>query len=179
LIQSRGDKDPLDFLSEVISSENHYPVELKVTAANYLNPYIHSKRSVAPEPRFIHEPITVPEFTSIEEAETYLALLPARVGRGEISFDDAEKISLLTRNYIEATIDARKLELQIVAQGGSRDVSIRIEGGLRTMPGHGNVIMPTFNGHQIDGAATPALPEHQAPKANWNYMRKSAEARNC
>jgi hypothetical protein len=36
LIQSRGDKDPLDFLSEVITSPNHYSHELKVQASKTL-----------------------------------------------------------------------------------------------------------------------------------------------
>jgi hypothetical protein len=159
LIQSRGDKDPLDFLSEVISSTNHYPHELKVQASNILAPYLHSKRSVAPEPRFIQEPITVPHFQSIDEAEAYLAELPSRVGRGQISFDDAEKISFLTRNYIEARIDATKLQLQIAAQGGEHEQIIRIEGGLPVMPGHENVIMPDFTGHAIDGEVVKSLPE--------------------
>jgi hypothetical protein len=121
LIQSRGDKDPLDFLSEVISSQNHYPHELKVQASNILAPYLHSKRSVLIPPRFIETPIKVPDFQSVEEAERYLASLPAKLGRGEIDFEAAEKISLLTRNYIEARIDATKLQLQIEAQGGGHD----------------------------------------------------------
>ena len=36
LLKSRGDKDPLDFLSEVISGNGEYPAELKVTASNIL-----------------------------------------------------------------------------------------------------------------------------------------------
>jgi hypothetical protein len=77
LLQSRGDKDPLDFLSEVITSTNHYSDELKVQAANYLTPYLHSKRSVAaPAPRYVDSPVQVPNFQSVDEAENFLASLP-------------------------------------------------------------------------------------------------------
>ena len=110
LIQERGDKDPLDFLSEVISSENHYTVDQKISAANYLNPYLHSKRSVAPEPRFIREPIEVPVFQSIHEAESFLAALPARVARGEIGFEDGEKIDLAVGDRRGCLPDPRSVE---------------------------------------------------------------------
>jgi hypothetical protein len=148
LIQSRNDKDPLDFLSEVITSTNHYSNELKVQASNILAPYLHSKRSVLIPSRFIETPIEVPEFQSIEEAEAYLALLPARVGRGEISFEDAEKISLLTRNYIEATIDHQKLRLQIAAAGGDRDQVIRfgpLHPSVQSPDGVGLDVLPGTN----------------------------------
>jgi hypothetical protein len=113
-------------------------------------------------PRFIETPITVPEYQSIEEAEDYLRRLPARVARGEISFDDAEKISLLTRNYIEASIDAAKLQLQIADHGGHREQIIQIVGGLPTPPGCEGVIMPhqasqPMNGPAIDGEVIPTL----------------------
>ena len=73
LLSSRGDKDPLDFLSEVISTNDTYSPELKVTAANYLTPYLHSKRSVAaPAPRYIDSPVQVPEFQSMTKPKPSL-----------------------------------------------------------------------------------------------------------
>jgi hypothetical protein len=164
LIQSRGDKDPLDFLSEVISSENHYTVDQKISAANYLNPYLHSKRSVLVDPRFIETPVQVPEFQSIEEAEAYLASLPAKLGRGEVDFEVSEKISLLTRNYIETKIDAEKLRLQIASQGGEREQTIHITGGLPPLPAT-NIIMPELNGRAIDGEVVKSIPEMIAPES--------------
>jgi hypothetical protein len=52
LIQSRGDKDPLDFLSEVISTPNTYSAELKVQACNILTPYLHGKVGSTPAARY-------------------------------------------------------------------------------------------------------------------------------
>lgn len=98
LLQERGDKDPLDFLSEIISNENHYPVELKVQAANYLTPYLHSKRGTLEAPRFIDTPIQVPEFQSLADAENYLALIPVHLGRGEMDSRTALELSTLTKN---------------------------------------------------------------------------------
>ena len=69
LLKSRGDKDPLDFLSEVISGNGEYPAELKVTASNILAPYVHSKRGALVAPRFIGEPVQVPDFQSTDDAE--------------------------------------------------------------------------------------------------------------
>jgi hypothetical protein len=102
LIQGRGDKDPLDFLSEVATSNNYSP-ELKVQASNILAPYLHSKRSVAaPAPRYIDSPVKVPEFTSIADAENFLASLPVLLGRGELNSQSALELSSLTRNWISA-----------------------------------------------------------------------------
>jgi hypothetical protein len=150
LLQSRGDKDPLDFLSEVISTNNHYSPELKVTAANYLTPYLHSKRSVAaPAPRYIDSPVQVPEFQSVDQAEAFLATLPVMLGRGELDSQTALELSTLTRAWISARYEREELQLKISAQGGPSNQTIRIEGGLPPLPGT-DVIMPEINGHTTD-----------------------------
>ena len=84
IIEARGDKDPIDVLSDIITNTTNE--ELKVQACNILASYKHSKRSTAPTPRFIEEPTVVPDFTSVDDAENYLAEIPRRVGRGELDF---------------------------------------------------------------------------------------------
>ena len=74
LIQGRGDKDPLDALPEIITT-NQDP-NIVATAANILAPYLHSKRSTAPTPRYVETPIEVPNFLSVQEDENYLASIP-------------------------------------------------------------------------------------------------------
>jgi hypothetical protein len=152
LLQSRGDKDPLDFLSEVISTNNHYSPELKVTAANYLTPYLHSKRSVAaPAPRYIDSPVQVPEFQSVDQAEIFLASLPVMLGRGELDSQTALELSTLTRAWISARHEREELQLKLANSPHSApEQRILIEGGLPVMPGHENLIMPKFNGHTLD-----------------------------
>ena len=161
LLQERGDKDPLDFLSSIMSSENTYSPELKVTAANYLTPYLHSKRSVAaPAPRYIDSPVQVPEFTSIDQAETFLASLPVLLGRGELDSQTALELSTLTRAWISARHEREELQLKIQAHGGIGDQTIRIEGGLPALPGT-DIIMPVrnqdLNGHTIEHEPRPAI----------------------
>jgi hypothetical protein len=152
LLQSRGDKDPLDFLSEVISSTNHYTPELKVTAANYLTPYLHSKRSVAaPAPRYIDSPVQVPEFQTVDQAETFLASLPAMLGRGELDSQTALELSTLTRAWISARHEREELQHKLAATGHIiHGQLIRIEGGLPPLPGT-DVIMPDMNGASGQG----------------------------
>jgi Family of unknown function (DUF5681) len=148
LIQQRGDKDPLDFLSEVISSTNHYSDELKVQAANYLTPYLHSKRSVAaPAPRYIDSPVQVPAFQSVDEAENFLATLPVLLGKGELDSQTALELSTLTRAWISARHEREELQLKLADHGGGAEQHIIIEGGLPALPGT-NVIMPHLNGIQ-------------------------------
>jgi hypothetical protein len=167
LLQSRGDKDPLDFLSEVVSTKNgQYPAELKVSAANYLTPYLHSKRSVAaPAPRYIDSPVTVPEFTSIADAENFLAALPVMLGKGELDSQSALELSSLTRSWISARYEHEELRLKIAHVHGEQEQRILIEGGLPAIPGT-NITMPVLNGAEIDGHALPALdaPASDPPK---------------
>ena len=74
LIQGRGDKDPLDALSEIVStSENP---DHRISASNILAPYLHSKRGTASAPRFLETPVEVPTFNTVQEAEAYLAHMP-------------------------------------------------------------------------------------------------------
>jgi hypothetical protein len=106
LLLSRRDKDPLDFLSEVISTANgQYPAELKVQASNILAPHLHSKVGSTPSPRFIPDKISVPTFHSITEAEDYLASLPVLLGNGELDSPSALELSRLVKNWIGAKLE--------------------------------------------------------------------------
>jgi hypothetical protein len=146
LLKSRGDKDPLDFLSEVISGNGQYPAELKITASNILAPYLHSKRGTTVAPRFVPEPISIPNFTSVQQAEDFLASISQRAGAGELDLQSALDLSTLVRNWIGVQYDRQELDLKIAATPGLRpDLNIRIEGGLPELPGT-DIIMPGING---------------------------------
>ena len=171
LIQGRGDKDPLDALSEIVTT-NQDP-NIVATAANILAPYCHSKRGMVPAPRFIPEPLEVPKFTTLDQAEDYLNDLSVRLGRGEIDSQSAIELGSLIKQWIDSRRAAIELDLKIAAQGGSGDQTIRIEGGMDPLPGC-DVIMPGtpeyarldgHNGHApvINGHA-PVI-DHQEPVA--------------
>ena len=127
LLQNRGDKDPLDFLSEVVTGPNHYTPELKVQASNILAPYLHSKRATLPAPRYFPEPVQVPNFTTVEDAEAYLARLPVMLGAGEIDSQSALELSTLVSNWITAKRQHRELELKISAQGDQPDQTTPVQ----------------------------------------------------
>ena len=146
LLQSRGDKDPLDFLSEIVSGNGAYPAELKIKAANYLTPYLHSKRGMTIAPRYIGSPVQVPEFTAIEEAETFLASLPMLLGRGELDSQTALELSTPTKNWISARYEREELQLKLAASPGAQsNLQITVTGGLPDLPGT-DIIMPQLNG---------------------------------
>jgi hypothetical protein len=162
-LEGRGDKDPIDYLSDIVT--NGKDEALRITAANYLLPYKHSKRSTAPTPRFIEDPTVVPEFTSIEQAENFLAEIPRVVGRGELDFQAGLDLSAMTKNWIDAQYAREELRLKIASQGGGAEQHIVISGGMPIMPGLENVIMPgqePTNSHALNGNRGPVI-EHQTP----------------
>jgi hypothetical protein len=160
LIQERGDKDPLDALSNIVTT-NQDPA-IVAQASSILAPYLHSKRSVAaPAPRYIDSPVQVPEFQSVDQAETFLASLPVLLGRGELDSQTALELSTLTRAWISARHEREELQLKIANNRSlSADTTIRIEGGLPPLPGC-DIIMPEINqgtnGHTIDHIPAPAI----------------------
>jgi hypothetical protein len=82
-LEARGDLDPADVLSEMVSDKT-LTKELRATAANYLLPYKYGQRGVIRVARFIPEQIEVPQFQTIQQAEDYLSNIPVLLGKGEI-----------------------------------------------------------------------------------------------
>jgi hypothetical protein len=163
-----GYKDPLQALSEIVSTSQN--PEHRISASNILAPYLHSKRGMVPAPRFIDTPVVVPEFHSITEAENYLARIPVLLGNGELDSQTALELSTLTKNWIDALYARQEYDLKLAAQGGGAEQTIHITGGLPTLPGCENLIMPQQNGvlgqhselnnRQINGTVLerPAIP---------------------
>jgi hypothetical protein len=166
LLQARGDKDPLDALSDIVT-KNQDPA-IVAQAANMLAPYVHSKRGAAVPPRFLGEPVQVPDFTSIEDAEKFLADLPQRVGRGELDFQSGLDLSTLTRNWISARYEREELQLKLTNSPAlSGDQTIHIQGGLPPLPGT-DIIMPEING-ALNGKTIehePGPPAIEATQSN-------------
>ena len=98
-LEARGDKDPLDFLSALITNDLTEP-GLRVAAANYILPFKHSKRGPTPAPRYVEDAIAIPDFASIQEAQNFLADIARRSGAGELELQSALDISTLVKNWI-------------------------------------------------------------------------------
>ena len=176
-IKAKGDKDPLIALSEIITtSENP---DYRISASNILAPYLHSKRGTLPAPRFLDTPIEVPQFNTVQEAETYLAHIPVLLGRGEIDSQTALERSTLTKNWLDAIYAHQEYDLKLAAQGGGSDTTIRIEGGLPSLPGT-NINMakePLMNGH--NGHVIDHQPATQSIPAVDNGQGPSPTATEC
>jgi hypothetical protein len=163
LIQGRGDTDPLDALSAIVTT-NKDP-NIVATAANMLAPFVHSKRGTVPAPRFIPEPIEVPKFSTLDQAEDYLNDLSVRLGRGEIDSQSAIEIGGLIKQWMDSRRAAIELDLKIAAQGGHGDATIRIEGGLPLLPGTSVIMDDTAVGRVIEHDGAPALNGHNGHQA--------------
>src|SRR5262245_41261514 len=61
-LEQRGDKDPADLLSEIVTNEQESK-ELRVQAANFLMPYKYGKHGSLPPARYVDLQLHVPEFT--------------------------------------------------------------------------------------------------------------------
>jgi hypothetical protein len=142
-IKKLGHRDALITLSTI--QHETQDESLKIAAAAALAPYAHPKLQAIPTPRFIEHPIDVPDFTSVEIAEGFLAKLTVLTARGELDFQSALELSTMAKSWIDAKNAHTTLELKAMDQGGVTDTTIHIEGGLPQLPGT-NVTMPQLNG---------------------------------
>jgi hypothetical protein len=159
-IQELGHQDALITLSE-IQNDSTKDDNVRVSAAGLLAPFLHPRLQGIPPPRFVPNPIDVPEFTSVEIAESFLAKITVLVARQELDFQSGLELAQMTTAWINAQNARTGLELkQISIDGGPSEQTIRIEGGLPTLPGCENLIMPQLNGnngYQLLGADPPAI----------------------
>jgi hypothetical protein len=164
LIRERGDVDPLIALSDIVT-KSQVP-EHRIAAANILAPYVHSKRGTIPSPRFLPDTIEVPEFTSISQAEDFLAHIPTLLGRGELDSQSAMELSTLTKNWLDAIYARQGHDLKLQAQG-TGDATIRITGGMPALPGTNinmtNKLSLDHNGHVIDHMPEPDTVQAEIP----------------
>ena len=170
-LESRGDKDPADLLSSIVTN-NEEPKELRIQAAGLLMPYKYSKCGTAPVQVYIDVPLDTPEFTHLSDAEQFLAKVAALVAHGQLDFQAGQNLSALAKNWIDAQYAGEELAIKQFNVGSTEhEQTIRIEGGLPALPGT-NVTMPVLDGHATNGsghalaAPTDAVPAIEAaPKA--------------
>jgi hypothetical protein len=161
LIIKSENKDPLLTLSEISSTDPDSAI--RATAANMLAPYMHSKMQSTPAPRFIEDSLEVPEFTHLSDAESFLAKIAALVARGELDIQTGLELSTLAKNWLDAQYLREELAIkQINAEGGPRDQTIRIEGGLPQLPGT-NVTMPVLDHGPVTNSHALEPPRTESP----------------
>jgi hypothetical protein len=140
-LKTRGDKDPAEFLSEVVS-DTKQPQELRVAASNVLMPYLYNKLApIAPPPTLIllEEQVVIPHPrpTTLSEVRENIAYLSQLKSDGRIDRTWAESLIFDQRALNDSLVD----EAELLAGVGTGDQIIRIEGGLPALPGS-DIIMP-------------------------------------
>jgi hypothetical protein len=158
-LKARGGKDPAEFLSDIISDKTQ-STEVRVAASGQLMPYYHSKLGatpVPPSPVYVQEAVSLPKPTTIQLAYENIAHLAEMKALGKLDLATADSLINDQRVILNALIDEAKL---IAAQGPTSEMTIRIEGGLPTLPGT-NIAMPLANGHELPNPGSPMI-DHQS-----------------
>jgi hypothetical protein len=134
------------------ATDERYPPAIRVAA-------LASASKV--EPKYLHNPIDLPTFSSVAEAETYKMGIAQREARNELDAETVSRIYSRIDNWIadqradaHALRQEEELELKrLAADASDQPQIIQITGGLPELPGT-NVTMPSVNGH----AQTDLLP---------------------
>jgi hypothetical protein len=155
-LKARGDKDPAEFLSDIISSSNA-STECKIAASNALMPYYHSKLGATPvEPAKIYLEIQIqypcPDPKTMDQVNSNIWHLNDLMNTGLLDREWGVNLINVQRAIGNNIIDQCKL---ITAQGDpNAQQIIKIEGGLPQLPGT-NITMP-MNGHEAPINAPPS-----------------------
>jgi hypothetical protein len=144
LLRSRGDRDPLDILSEFASSQVADP-NLRVQAATALAGYYHGKR---PALRWVEGIVGLKMPRTLEEGRQYLARLVYLVAEGRVDIDGAAAIRETVQSYIDAEVGSelvqriQLLEEQVRAQATGGGTTVIVQSDMGRMPGTQDLIMP-------------------------------------
>jgi hypothetical protein len=173
MIAERGDTDPLDYLSGIVSGNGQYTTEQKTIAANYLLPYKHSKCGTTPVPRYIAEPIELPHLKpqTLEQINENINFITELKAQGRLDIDIADSFINGQRAIANNLIAEEELKLKIAnSPAALGDQTIQIVGGLPALPGT-SIIMPEMNGmngHAIEGIPQPVAIEASQEKTELN-----------
>jgi hypothetical protein len=159
-LENRGDLDPADLLSSIVTNPQEAQ-ELRIQAAGLLMPYKYGKHGSLPPPRYIDEPIQLPEPQTIEQANKNIAYISNLKAQGLIDLDFANSLIADNTTIANNLIAEEELKFKI-SPPETRDTTITIQGGLPQLPGAENLIMPLVNGHvvseQLLAAPTDVIP---------------------
>jgi hypothetical protein len=161
-IKGLGHKDALLVLSTIANDESA-DIAYRVTAASSLAPFQHPKLASLPTPRYIDEPIQLPEPTTIEQANKNIAYISNLKAQGLIDLDFANSLIADNTTIANNLIAEEELKFKI-SPPSERDQTITIEGGLPALPGT-NITMPVLNGHAVSEQLLSAPTDVVPPEA--------------
>ena len=173
-IINSGNKDPLVTLSEL--QANSTDEGIRATAANMLAPFLHSKLTAMPAPRFIETTeLILPPLNSLEHAVQSIAVIETAVAANQLDVQSAQDLIGMINAYIAGKNIMEVAELQdrlyvleqAIAAQPSTSQLMHVQGGLPSLPGTNITMPPRLNGNQEPRALPPsaALGEpEQAPQ---------------
>jgi hypothetical protein len=142
--EETGFDDPIEFQHKAMMNQS-LPIGLRIAIAQNIAPYCHPKLGLLTISGHIEAPIDVPDFQTIEDAESFLLNLSRRAGVGELPMDSVNDIVRLIQAWIHSRRQGEELELKkLAANSSTGNHTIRIEGGLPELPGT-NIIMPELD----------------------------------
>ena len=115
-------------------------------------------------PRYIDEPVQLPEPVTIEQANKNIAYLSNLKAQGLIDLDFANSLIADNTTIANNLIAEEELKFKIYPPE-ERDQTLTIRGGLPTLPGCENLIMPQINGHATD--------QRPRDRREWPRARRS------
>ena len=167
IYKERGYRHPAIYCAEVYEDKTQ-PTERRDNMAAVALTWFPKQKLLLH--RFVEQPIQVPEFTSIQEAQNFLAEIARRAGAGELELQSANDISGLVRNWALSVAAQDELQLKIAKENPQGPQEIHIVGGLPPLPGCDVIMDETavgisngHNGHApvINGQG-PVI-DHQEP----------------
>ena len=112
-------------------------------------------------PRYIDEPVQLPEPVTIEQANRNIAYISNLKAQGLIDLDFANSLIADNTTIANNLIAEEELKFKIYPPE-ERDTVIKIEGGLPKLPGAETLIMPVPNGRAVSEQLLSA-PEDVVP----------------
>jgi hypothetical protein len=149
-----GNKDPLVTLSEL--QANSQDESIRASAANMLAPFLHSKLTATPAPRFVETEITLPSLDSLEHAVESIALIESAVAENRLDVQSAQDLIGMINAYIAGKNIMEIAELQerlanieqSIAASPASSQTVHVQGRMPALPGT-NITMPGRNGNEV------------------------------
>jgi hypothetical protein len=157
-LEHRGDLDPADFLSSVVTNTEETK-ELRIQAAGLLMPYKYSKCGAQPVLLYIEQEIRLPypDPTILAHARANIWYISQLKASKQIALEWGDNLIADQYKIIGTIVEETKLAIAGQVPG---DQVIRIEGGLPNLPGTA-VIMPgeehKLNGHSPTPQISPPV----------------------
>jgi hypothetical protein len=170
-LKKRGDKDPAEFLSGIVTNEQEHK-ELRIAAANVLMPYLYNKLapiSAPPMLIILEDTVSIPypHPKTLLEARENIAYISDLKAQGQIDRAWAESLVHDQRALHDSLVDEANL---IAADASTAPPVIRIEGGMPELPG--SIIMPTQGPSALEHEPAAA---HESITTSTNPAHEPAE----